>query len=315
MIKKFLLSFCLLISFISAKEPIANAYTEVPKEDFVCIGSAKLFYRALGKGNPLIVLHGGAGVLSQDYLLPQLYKLAENNLVIFYDQRGCGASTGDINADTINIETFVQDLDAIRQTLHFQKISILGHSWGGFLAMQYALTYPESVEKLILSNSMPAASEEYALFMQEYTRRTAPYQKELEAIQHTKEFAEGNSEIMEKMYRMLLRTYCYNPEKVQLLNLYIPPSASLRGAQVYEYFRRSIFIKSFNLYGALQRLKIPTLIIHGDTDPIPLIAAQKIHENIKDSKYVVLTDCGHFPYVEQPDAWFNHTQIFLTTKS
>lgn len=90
--------------------------------------------------------------------------------MIFYDQRCCGQSTGEINASTINIETFVEDLDRIRQELGYKKISILGHSWGGFLAMNYATSHSENVDRLILSNSLPASSEEYTLFSQGRTR-------------------------------------------------------------------------------------------------------------------------------------------------
>jgi proline iminopeptidase len=85
MIKKFLFCFCLCISALNAQEPVTKPYVkEEIKEGFVSVKDGKLFYRTAGKGLPLIVLHGGPG-LSQDYLLPQLYKLAENNLVIFYD--------------------------------------------------------------------------------------------------------------------------------------------------------------------------------------------------------------------------------------
>lgn len=275
------------------------------KESFVNVGTTKLFCRTIGKGNPLIVLHGGPG-LSQDYLQPHLYRLAENNLVIFYDQRGCGQSTGEINAKTINIQTFVADLDIIRQAFNFQKVSILGHSWGGLLAMHYAIAHPHHVEKLILSNAMPASSEDNVLFDQERSRRLAPYQKELEAMQHTKEFAEGNPEIMEKVFRMIFRIYCYHPERANLLNLRMTSTAYLSYSKVYETFQENFFDKSFNLYDALQLLKIPTLIIHGDADPIPSMTAQKIHKSMKSSNYLLMKNCGHFPFVEDPDVYFEH---------
>lgn len=280
------------------------------KESFVNVGTTKLFCRTIGKGNPLIVLHGGPG-LSQDYLQPHLYRLAENNLVIFYDQRGCGQSTGEINAKTINIQTFVADLDIIRQAFNFQKVSILGHSWGGLLAMHYAIAHPHHVEKLILSNAMPASSEDNVLFDQERSRRLAPYQKELEAMQHTKEFAEGNPEIMEKVFRMIFRIYCYHPERANLLNLRMTSTAYLSYSKVYETFQENFFDKSFNLYDALQLLKIPTLIIHGDADPIPSMTAQKIHKSMKSSNYLLMKNCGHFPFVEDPDAYFEPLEKFL----
>lgn len=307
MFKKLLLCACLFISAVHAKEPKV-------KEGFVPVENAKLFYRAIGKGQPLVVLHGGPG-LSQDYLLPQLYKLAKNNLVIFYDQRACGQSTGEINADTISIKTYVADLDAIRQAFKFKKISVLGHSWGGFLAMHYAIAHPEQVEKLILSNSMTASSEDFALFIQEYLRRMGPYQKDMDAIHETKEFAEGNPQMMEKMYRMIFRTYCYNPEKANLLFLTMSSSAFINGVKVNELFRNGVFMKPFNLHDSLKSLEIPTLVIHGDTDPIPPSTAKNIHESIKNSEFVLMKNCGHFPYVEDPDAYFEHLQKFLNDRN
>lgn len=311
MIKKIII-FCLFAFSLNAQESISNRYTVEPiaKDGFIQIENAEIFYRAIGKGKPLIVLHGGPG-LTQNYLLPQLYKLAEDNFVIFYDQRGCGQSTGEINSGTINIETFVADLDAIREALNFNTVSILGHSWGGFLAMQYAIAHPDHVEKLILSNSLPASSEEITLFCQEWTRRMSPYQKELEAIHQTLEFAEGNPAIMEKMYRIIFKTYCYNPNSADLLSLYMSPTASINGAKVYENFRLNIFEKSFNLHESLKSLQIPTLVLHGDTDPIPPVTAQKIHESIENSEYVLMKDCGHFPYVEDQDMYFKQLKTFL----
>lgn len=101
---------------------------------FIKTNDAQIFCRVFGKGEPIIVVHGGPG-LSQDYLLPQMAKLAQTNLVIFYDQRGCGLSTGAINEDSIQIKTFVDDLEAIRKSFGYKKVTVLGHSWGGFLAM------------------------------------------------------------------------------------------------------------------------------------------------------------------------------------
>lgn len=298
-----------------AQEPIATPNIERSnlQERFVTVDNAKLFCRTIGKGKPLIVLHGGPG-LAQDYLLPELYKLAENNFVIFYDQRGCGQSTGEINANTMNIETFVADLDAIRDTFKFKKIIVLGHSWGGFLAMHYAIAHPERVEKLILSNSLPASSEEFALFLQEWMRRMAPYQKELDAIRQSKEFAEGNSDTIAKRHRLIFRTYCYKPEKANLLNLYKSQIASINDTKVYDICRKNIFEKSFDFHKSLKLVKMPTLILHGDVDPIPPTTAQKTHESISGSKYILMKNCGHFPYVEDPDVYFKHLKTFLNHK-
>jgi len=291
---------------------LAALFANTAKTNEIVVESvhSKLFCKTMGKGRPLIVIHGGPG-LTQDYLLPQLNELAENNFVIFYDQRGCGRSTGEINEQTINIPTFVNDLDNIRMAFNFDKVSILGHSWGGFLAMCYAIAHPDALNRLILSSPIPASSEDFALFINERTRRISPYQDEMTAIRNSREFREGNPDTIERLHRIIFRTYCYLPEKADLLNLRMTPVASINGAKIFELIRENTFNKSFDLRAALKALKIPTLVIHGDADPIPAITAQNIHESIPGSTYVLLKNCGHFPYVEQPDTYFNSLKDFL----
>ncbi len=285
--------------------------SESVKTTFVASGDARLFCRIVGKGEPLLVIHGGPG-LSQDYLLPQMYELAKHNLVIFYDQRGCGKSTvDDINPNTVTIESFVDDIEAIRKAFNFDKISILGHSWGGFLALQYAIRYQEYIDKLILSNSTPATSEGYALFGQEYMRRMNPYLDKLEKIRASKEFREGDPVVTEQVSHLIFSRYCYNPRKAALLNVCMTSTASLNGARVSEIIRGNGLEQPFNLNDDLNGLKIPTLVLHGDTDSVPPITAKNIHENIPGSKYVLMKNCGHFPYVEDPTVYFRHISEFL----
>lgn len=281
---------------------------------YVDVPNGKLFCHVMGKGNPLIVLHGGPG-LTQDYLLPQMAKLAENNLVVFYDQRACGRSSGDITTETMQIETFVSDLDAIRKFLGFEKISILGHSWGCFVAYQYAIAHPENLDKLILSNSMPASSADFRLFIAEYLKRIAPFQEEVKSIQESPQFAAGDSEAFEKYFRIGFRTHCYNPEKVNELNLKMPPKSGLCFLKVYEAVRQNVFGKPFDFSSELKQVHTPTLIIHGDTDPVPVSTVENLHKCLDNSKLVIMKQCGHFPYVEKPEEYFGLINSFLGSSS
>lgn len=301
MIKRLLFYLAILFS------GYANASIQ---EAFIPSDDATLFCRMIGKGKPLIVLHGGPG-LTQDYLLPQLYALAENNFVIFYDQRGCGQSTGEIKPETINLETFVNDLETIRKAFHFEKIAILGHSWGGFLAMHYAIAHPESIDKLILSNSMPGSSEGLALFASEWLRRMSPYLEEYYSIQNAPGFDEGDPDLIERLHRLLFRTYCYDPEKADLLNVRMTSTAAVNKAKVFTLFREHVFEMPFDVHASLQNLKMPTLIIHGEADPIPPATAQRLHESIQGSKFILIKKCGHFPHVEKPETYFNSLMEFL----
>ncbi len=307
-----LLILCCLTSatLFSAEFPIEAASGHLTiKESYVEVNGAKLFCRTMGQGKPLIVLHGGPG-LSQDYLQPQLFKLAEDNFVIFYDQRSCGRSTGEFSNETINLTTFVQDLEQLRKAFHYDKISILGHSWGGFLALNYAIRHPEQVDNLILVNTFPTTSEGAALFLEEYYKRMAPYQAEICAIKSSQGYQEGSPDVMEHYYRIIFAAYMYNPENVNLLNLRMTAEAFLNDRKVNGLFAESLFMKPYSMTDALKQLNVPTLIIHGEEDVIPAITAKALHENIKGSKYVLIPKCGHMAYAEAPYEFFKAVHDF-----
>lgn len=280
------------------------------QESFIQVDQAKIFCRMLGKGKPIIVIHGGPG-LTQDYLLPNMEPLATTNQVIFYDQRGCGNSTGELKAETINIATFVEDLERLRKEFKFEKIALLGHSWGGLLAMQYAIAHPDAVEKLILSNACPASQGEFCLFIDEWFKRMTPYLDELNEVKNSEGFKKGDPETMKRYYLMQFRTYCYDPKKAELLNLALTPKAAIDGLKVFEFLNESFLSKPYNLHDSLKGLTIPTLIIHGDIDPIPFATAEHIHRSMRNSQFILMKNCGHLPYVEDPEAYFKKIAEFL----
>lgn len=315
MSNKILLSAILLVAFLGgasnaiASTPLSSNLESI-KETFVHSGEAKLFCRVTGQGNPLIVIHGGPGS-GQDHLLPQMYDLAKNNFVIFYDQRGAGRSTGEINEDTMTISVFLEDLEALRKAFNFDKVSILGHSWGAFLAMHYSIEHPECVDRLILSNPCPASSNDFSIFEKERDGRLSNFQEELSRIQNAQEYQNGDPELHEQLLRIFVRTYCHIPEAANLLNLHLNRTAVINAIKIHHIVSKNVLEKPFDLHERLKEIRIPTLVIHGDDDPIPLSSAQHIHENIPESKFVVLENCGHYPYVEQAELYFRSINEFL----
>lgn len=283
------------------------------KEVWVEHGEDRFFCRMIGQGPPLVVLHGGPG-LSQNYLLPHLYQLAQSHTVLFYDQRGSGASSAKISAETMRIPVFVDDLEAIRASFGWGKISILGHSWGGFLALHYALEHPESVDRLVLANSFCASSDGVRLYLQEWYRRMAPFQEEFAQIQQDPRLLAGDPEIAERSVHLILRTYCHDPAHVEHLDLRFSPQAALQAQQSAELLRQQLLLE-YSLYDSLKALSIPTLIIHGDADSVPLSTAEELHQSLPQSRFVLLENCGHFPYVEAPEAFFDAVRIFLATEA
>ena len=265
----------------------------------------------MGQGDPIIVIHGGAGYITQESLLPAMARLADHNCVIFYDQRGLGRSTGEVVPEQINLKTYVSDIEAIRRSLGLKRVSLLGHSWGALLAMHYAINYPESIDKLILLSAMPGSSEDLGLFFTELTKRLAPYHERLQEIESSDLYLTGDPKTVENQQKMTFQTYLYKPENVCKLNLYRPRKEIMNGFKVVEIFGETVFSKPYNLFTDLGNLKCPTLILHGAEDPIPFSTAENLQKAIPHSKLIKIEQCGHFPYVEQPDVFFQATFKFL----
>jgi proline iminopeptidase len=142
------------------------------KSGYIDVQDGKLFYSSFGKGDPIIVVHGGPG-LDQGYLLPQMLELAKDHELIFYDQRGSGRSLeASIEPKYASSEQFAQDLEMLRLKLGLKKITLVGHSWGGFLSMSYAIKYPNNVSSLILIGSTPPDYKGQKAFSDEFNKRT-----------------------------------------------------------------------------------------------------------------------------------------------
>lgn len=121
---------------------------------FVDVNGFKLFYRIFGTGaNILLCLHGGPGGI-HDYLLP-LGKLGDDRIkVVLYDQLGCGKSERPPDTSRYTIEHGAEDVEGLRRALDLGSINLFGNSYGGALALQYALKYQRNLKKLVVSSGL-----------------------------------------------------------------------------------------------------------------------------------------------------------------
>lgn len=284
------------------------AFSVFSGEYFVKANGIQLFCNVVGEGKPLIVIHGGPG-LSQQYLLPYMAKLGDHHKVVFYDQRASGKSEGSL--ENISIEQFVDDIEGLRKSLGFEKVSILGHSWGGFLAMRYAIKYPDSVDNLVLLNTACLSSADLRVFLDEWYRRMAPFMDSLQAIGQSKEFADGDPEAVANYMKIIFRTYCFSAASVDKLNIISTVDENIKWNGLQKILNNILVTEPFDLTEDLKKVDCKTLIIHGDADPIPIQAIENIHQCIRNSKVVILKDCGHFPYVEKADELFDSLNGFL----
>lgn len=273
-----------------------------------------LSVRDAGTGPPVIALHGGPGF--RDYLSPDLEPLTRSFRLISYDQRGGGDSTVVTDPAQLTASAFVADLDRVRESLRLDRVTLLGHSWGGGLAALYAIAHPTRVERLLLVDPMPPRAEPYmAEFSKTLQSRFTDADRAAmaEASARRKAAADADAaDACRAYYAVFIRAYLHSPTAAAQMrgDLCAAPAAALRNAS---NINRSVMgsLGAFDLRPQLAALKIPTLIIHGDHDPIPMASAREWASGLPDGRLLVIEQSGHFPFVERPDVFFAAATAFL----
>lgn len=282
------------------------------KELFVPVDEAELFCRVFGKRNhPIIVMHGGPG-LGQNYLLPQMAEIGKFSFAIFYDQRGTGKSKSDNDDWQSNpFQTYVRDVDQLREAFELENVSLLGHSWGGILASLYALAYPQHVDKIIYLNSVPISSAGYIEFVQHRSQIVDIYKDELISIRESAAFRQGDPKTVEKFYRIYFRNYFVKTELANTLTLTMSRKAAINNFKIYDLFYDYTTKHPFDLYEGVKILNKQSLIVACDKDVIPLRYMEHLHKSILSSQFVLIKDCGHFPSIDQPRILFKTLRDFM----
>ena len=276
-----------------------------PREGYAAVGDGRLFYREIGHGLPTIVLHGGPD-FDHRYLLPELDRLSDTLHLIYYDQRGRGSSEPEVEPEAITLTSEIEDLNGIQAHFGLETVALLGHSWGGLLAMEYATRHPRRVSHLILMNSAPASHDDVISTREDRRRREAVALEKMKALAATPRYRAGDLEADAEYYRIHFQAALNRPEYVDQvvarLRLGVTPAGIIK-ARVIEsrLYDRTWSSSPYDLMPGLARLTIPTLVIHGDHDLIPVTCAEHIANTIPDARLVVLNECGHFSYLERPD--------------
>jgi proline iminopeptidase len=270
----------------------------------------------VGEGHPVFVLHGGPS-FDHNYLLPDMDRLAGTLRVIYYAQRGRGLSADGVEPGDVTMESEVEDLDAIRRSLGLDAVALIGHSWGGLLAMYYAISYPEHVSHLILMHSAPASAGGWSNLMDVFERHRPPRDREvLDRVEASESFQRGEldaeAEYNRAHFRMTLPQTELLDELVGRIRINFTPERVLKAEQIADRLHEQTSeVSDFDLLPALGRLDIPTLVITAEHDFIPVDIATEIADAIPRSRLVVFDGCGHFSYMERPDDVFESVTAFI----
>lgn len=273
------------------------------------VSGAELYYRTIGVGEPVVVVHGGPG-MEHSYLLPWLEPLGQTYRLILYDQRALGRSTGELDPTSISMDRFIADLDAVRELAGVERMNLLAHSWGGLLATMYALEHPERVRALILVSPVEPG-QRYARETQErqQARRSPDDDAAIDSLAGSEGFARGDRETLSRLFHHVFRGTFADPGRADSLRLDFTRRTARQGRDVAALLMGPL--ANLDLWDALAGLTVPVLIVHGDRDPIPVAMAQEMADRLPDARLEVLTDAGHFPFIESPGPLFGAIHRFL----
>lgn len=257
-------------------------------------------------GAPLMVLHGGPGA-HHDYLLPQLLALCTDRELVFYDQRGGGRSRTP-DQTPIGWQDQVADLGLVAQELSCLPLTLVGYSWGALLAMLYCLEAPRlgapPPHRLVLIDPAPVNRRHRATFEAEFARR----QQDPRLLRLRDELAASGlrerdpDAYKQRTFELSVAAYFADPLR----------ASDLTPFRVTGRVQQSTWdsLGDFDLLPQLESVRVPTLIVHGWQDPIPVDSSIAAARAMR-ARLVVLESSGHVPYVEQPDALFATIEQFL----
>lgn len=287
------------------------------------VNGTSLHYVTIGEGEPIVVLHGGPGGNLLDMLA--LVPFAPGYRWVFYDQRGSGESSRfpvdpkqlDEVVAFFTIDNHVQDLEEIRQKIGAEQMTILGHSWGGGLAIFYGAAHPDRVKKIIVYNGGPLWPELNTAKKLAFRKRAGPRTNAqiAQIRQGIEEHMETwSQEILDlefvKMVCPLLPLFdCKpgvprNPDEVgqggfwanQLTNRYI------------KKFDRTSFAAK------LAKVNAPVLLTYGRCEPNPPERQTFLRDALPNATMVVFELSGHNAHLEQPELFSRLLRAFLSGK-
>jgi proline iminopeptidase len=208
----------------------------------------------------------------------------------------------------------MDDLDHVRRHFGLESMAVLGHSWGGVLAMEYASRHPQRLTHLILMNTAPASHEDVQMLRQHLRRiRPAGDVEAMQSLAATAEFRAGDLEVESEYYRIHYRPALHAPELLdrlmpRLRTNFTPERVLMARAIEDRLYDETWSSPGYDLLPKLRHVAVPTLVLHGENDFIPVEVAAHVAEAIPGARLAVLRQCGHFAYLEAPDAVVQHVR-------
>lgn len=261
----------------------------------ISIRGVSLFVKVAGNGYPMLLMHGGPGA-DHTTLLP-LRRCADQFTLVFYDHRCNGRSNG-AGVTSMTWENLTADAEALRQALGFEKWAVLGHSFGGMVALEYALRYPQSLSHLLLLDTCADSC-----WVQENAPQVlAERGYSPQTVQTARRFYNGQIEPDEMMPSMmkLARAYYYHLGPLQLARQ-ILMGLRMKARPEALIFGYSQLFPGWSVMDRLEEIKAPTLVMAGRDDfQFPPEHQAALAGGIASARLQIVERAGHNAPAERP---------------
>jgi len=280
-------------------------------KEYLQIDNHVLFIKRIGTGDPVLFLHGGPG-LFHNYLVQPFKQLSVNHELIFFDQRGSGASSAMNPNQPICINDFVADIESLRQALNFSTITLIGHSWGGLLAALYAAKFEKNLRSMILVDPAPGSSSFDKVGRNTMQNRlTVDDREEINSIMQTNPFENREMDAINRFVQINEKSRYFDQSYVSKNKPTFTFETLTKLQTVSSLLNEEL--DDYDIYQRIQGLDTKTLVIHGDYDPIPVESSRKYSEMLSNSSFQLLNNCGHFPFIEKKEETLSSIVDFLNS--
>jgi proline iminopeptidase len=272
----------------------------------------KLYYRSFGdaRKGTILCLHGGPGG-THDYMLPLADLANYGYRVVFYDQLGCGKSELPKNVTLFTVERAVEEVEGIRRALNLGKIHLVGSSWGGLLAIAYALKYQKNLRSLVTVGgiaSVPLTIEEMERLRSQLPPETVETMHKYEDLGDYE-----NPEYMQAVEGFYKKHLCRLPEWPKELlytfeHISRPVYNTMNGPNEFLIIGT---IHYWDVTNQLPKIKVPTLVTGGKYDEVTPKVARSIHKGIRKSKLVIFPNSSHLPFWEERENFMSVVREFV----
>ena len=270
------------------------------------IRGVSLNVKVYGQGYPLVLMHGGPG--ADLYTMMSFKPLSDHFNLIFYDHRCNGRSEG-AEISSMTMENLTADADALRQTLGFEKWAVLGHSFGGYVALEYALRYPHSLTHLVLVDT----GGDYRWGRENAPKVLTQRGFNPDIVELAGNFLNGEINPKEMQSDLMRLGKAYNPYTglrqlphmlIVALKTRLQPEALI--------FAASTYLKNWTVMDRLGEIEVPTLVVAGREDFIyPPEHQQELARHINNSRLMLIDHAGHNSQDEQPAKTLQAIREFL----